>query len=444
MDALGQHNCCYCYIDTNTFLHYQSFTEIDWCKELNAVKVVLVVCPAVVKELDRKKLDPDSRIREQARRVIAKLSEIGKANKECQIKPQVELLLLAKEPIVDWTQESLSPDIIDDRIIASMLSERNAQGYVVLLTADLGLKLKAQAKGIQWHTLPDEFQLTITKSPLELENARLKERLSRIENRLPKLKLMLQCNGQNESFARFPFKKLPPLSESEINSEMSKIKGQLAYMPPPGSPDPLGMAKLFNSYFGVSQADVHRYNEEIETYLNQMPEYLKKRWEYKETFSRIIKLRFVLINDGTEPAEDIDIFLDCPDGFELCDKDDLPKGPTPPEKPSPPRSIFERFQDVGKLQIPGLIRSFPSPIFGHNLRQDTPRGPFIKKTKSYEVKYSVPKLKHGLEMPLDPVYAIFPSIDDVRSFHISYSIISGNVPDKIEGELHVILDIEDS
>lgn len=432
----------YCYVDTNAFLHYRSFAEIDWCEELEVDDVVLVVCPAVVRELDKKKLDPDSKIREQARRVISKLSGIGKPNEQSQVKPHVQLLFLSREPKIDWGLEGLSPDILDDRIIASILTERDAQGFVLVITGDLGLRLKAQAKGIPWHTLPDSLLLSITKSPLELENARLKERLSRLENRLPELKFFLQSDGNNESFARFTLKTPPPLTQPDIEIEISQIRKQCAYVPPAGPSD--ATAFLLRGYFGISQADVDAYNKEVEAYLAQMPEYLKKKWAYKELLSRLIKLSFVIVNEGNEPAEDIDIFLHFQDGFKLCDKDGFPKGPAPPDKPSPPKSMIEKWQDMGKYPISDLIRPFPSPMAGYNLRQDTPKGPFIKKTNSYEVKYSVPKLKHGLEMVLSPVCAIFPSIDDARSFHISYSIIAGNIPDEIKGELHIVLSAENA
>jgi len=427
----------FCYIDTNAFLHYQMFAEIEWCEELDVDSVVLVVCPAVVRELDKKKLDPDSRIREQARRVISKLSRIGKPNEQCEIKSHVQLLLLSREPKIDWGLEGLSPDILDDRIIASILTEKDAQGFGLVITGDLGLRLKAQAKGIPWHTLSDNLLLSIAKSHLELENDRLKERLSRLENRLPELKLFLQSDANNETMARFTLKKPPPLTQSDIETEISQIRKQCAFVPSAGPSD--AAAFFLKGYFGISQADADVYNKEVEAYLAQMPEYLKKKWAYEELLSRLIKLSFVLANEGNEPADDIDIFLYFPDGFKLYGKDGFPKGPAPPEKPSPPKSMIEKFQDIGKYSISDLIRPFPSLMAGNNLRRDTPKGPFIKKTNSYEVKYSVPKLKHGMETDLDPVYAIFPSIDDARSFHISYSIIAGNVPDEIKGELHIIL-----
>jgi len=63
----------YCFIDTNTFLHYRMFTEIEWSKLINSNSVLLIVCPDVLRELDQKKFsENDINIRNMARKVISK------------------------------------------------------------------------------------------------------------------------------------------------------------------------------------------------------------------------------------------------------------------------------------------------------------------------------------------------------------------------------------
>jgi len=42
--------------DTNIFLHYD-IKSVDWCKELEASEVEIIVCPTVLRELDDKKED---------------------------------------------------------------------------------------------------------------------------------------------------------------------------------------------------------------------------------------------------------------------------------------------------------------------------------------------------------------------------------------------------
>jgi hypothetical protein len=147
------------------------------------------------------------------------------------------------------------------------------------------------------------------------------------------------------------------------------------------------------------------------------------------------------VNDGSSPAEDIDIFVYFADGFKLVDNEGFPKGPAAPEQPTPPRTVIEMFQNIGKLNIPYLPRISPSVMSPHT-RPDVPKGPFIKKTNSYEVSFSVQRLKHGLQTIFDPLFAIFPSIESVCSFGIDYRVLAANLPEEIKGDVHIVLKVE--
>jgi len=434
-------NFLYCFIDTNTFLHYRMFTEIDWCKEFEASHVTLVVCSAVIRELDKKKFsDPDAKVRGRAKKVITKLSEVGNKSFHVQVKPGVELLFITREPIIDWNAEGLSPDINDDRVIAAILSEESMKSNVALVTSDLGMKLKAQSKGIRFHSLPDTLKLAEKKSPEEEENIKLRERLSRLENSLPILRLKLTSEQELLDFARFSFKKMPPLSTTDIEAELNQIKKNLEYIPPA----PRNAINALLLPLGVSQNEIERYNKEVEEYIKEMSEYLKAEWEYKEICSREVELKFILVNHGSSPAEDIDVFLHFPNGFILIGEDKLPKAPHRPEDPVAPRTMAEMFTHLGKMNYPDLLRAIVPPTFSRHPKLEINRGPYIKKTKSYEVTYHEQKLKHGLQVELDPVYVIFPSIDSAHSFNIDYSLFAANVPEEVKGRIHIIIDIENS
>ena len=68
-----------------------------------------------------------------------------------------------------------------------------------------------------------------------------------------------------------------------------------------------------------------------------------------------------------------------------------------------------------------------------------PSGPLIRKTNSYEVRYSLNKLKHGIQVYLKPVHIMFKSIDLANSFKISYSILADNLPEPSSGNLHIVI-----
>ena len=428
----------YCYVDTNTFLHFQFFTEVNWCHELQMERVVLVVCPAVLNELDEQKFSDDAKVRERAKKVISRLAELADAGQHAEIRKGVEILFVTKEPDVDWDAKGLSRVILDDRIIAAILSEESTKDNSLLLTADLGLRLKAQSKNISCRSLPESLRLSQKKSPEEEELKRLRERLSRLENRLPALTLKL-ASEENESrdFLRFPLRKVPPLTQADIEVKMAEIRKN--YQQPPSSPAANPMLAFLS--LGISQTEIDRFNKQVEQYLKEMPDYLRGKQVYDEFLARTITLRPCLVNDGNSPAEDIDIFMQFPDGFSLADDEHFPKPPLPPQKPTTPRTLTEIFQHMGSY--PDLLGKIYMPSFRSHLRSpDSPKGPFIKKTNSYEVKFYVPKLKHGLMVELDPIHVIFPSFESPHRFHVDYSIIAANHPEEIKGKVHIIVTVE--
>ena len=154
-------------------------------------------------------------------------------------------------------------------------------------------------------------------------------------------------------------------------------------------------------------------------------------------------LSIILINDGSCPADDIDIFMHFPDGFELFDEDEYEKEPEAPKPPRKPRSIWEEAEarfSMGSFNFGdhGLY----SPGLGHLRLPASPSnvsGPKIERTKSYDVKVNVRKAKHGIEEALDVMYLTFEPSAVVRGFTIDYAIHASNLPTHITGKLNVIV-----
>jgi hypothetical protein len=65
----------------------------------------------------------------------------------------------------------------------------------------------------------------------------------------------------------------------------------------------------------------------------------------------------------------------------------------------------------------------------------------IKKIDSYEVNYRINTVKHHLSKELETLYLTFISTESVKPFIIKYSIVAGNYPKKITGELSIIPEI---
>jgi rRNA-processing protein FCF1 len=427
----------YCFIDTNSFLHYKMFTEVDWDKLTNSKSVLLVVCPDVLRELDQKKFSGnDTNIRNRAQKVISKMSKMVKNNNIYKIKNNLDLMFIPNEPAIDWAKQGLREQIPDDRIIASILEKNKHFNNTILITSDLGLKLKASNKGIRCISLPDEYRIKIKKDKKYEEILKLRNRVAFLENRLPITKLKILSKNKHVDFIDITLNKITATSEGEINKKIKAIRHELQFKPFPQNNG------IIKNLLLSTKDEIERYKEDLNEYTKEMSKYYQEEHKYKELQSRIIDLKFVIINEGNQPAEGIEIFMNFPDGFEMISEDELPKNPKEPEKPTPPRSTMEMISNMPTISNihKTILSDLKMPSVDElGIDPNLPSGPLIRKTNSYEVRYSLNKLKHGIQVYLKPVYIIFKSIDLAKSFEISYSILADNLPEPYNDELHIII-----
>lgn len=155
----------WCFCDTNLFLHYTFFNEVDWHVHLGAKNVVLVVPMVVVRELDGHKTNPNpqrSQLRERARKVLRRLGALAFSappGKPTTVRSGVEIMLQGHEPAV--FPQGLDPVIGDDRIVAAALEFRWTRpgSQVTVLSGDLAVRLKASARGLAQREIPESLQL---------------------------------------------------------------------------------------------------------------------------------------------------------------------------------------------------------------------------------------------------------------------------------------------
>jgi len=423
----------YCFIDSNSFLHYRMFTDINWNEVTNSSSVLLIVCPAVLRELDQKKFSEyDINIRNRSQQVISKMLEMATSNKIHKVKKTLDLMFISNEPSIDWEKEGLSTQIPDDRIIASILEQKNNFKNIILITSDIGLILKAKMKGIKCISLPDEYQLNIKKDKKQKEIEKLRNRITFLENRLPVLKLKILADNEPADFIKITLNQITAPSEDELTEKLKVIKDELKYKSSSKTSD------IFTDLLSYPKYEIERYEKDLDKYIEEMLKYYKKEYKFKELQSRLIELKFIIINNGNLPAEDIDIFMHFPDGFVMFSEDELPKKPKEPEKPILPRTQQEMILNFVKLSVPKFSFSDISSI-NPNINQNFSSRPQIRKKNSYEVKYSLNKVKHGIQIYLDPVYILFESVVLAKSFKISYSILADNLPEPSNGNLNIVI-----
>ncbi len=432
-----QNKIHYLFVDTNIFLHYKIFTDIDWAKEFNMKQIKIVITSTTLSELDNKKYESHSKkVRERAEKVLSKIGAILDSDKPYEFRNGVYLHFLADEPRTDWRKERLDPNSKDDRLMAHILDFIRVEAMdtrrVSVVSGDTGLRIKAETRNIKVRRLSEDLRIIVSPDPVEKELEEVKKKLSKLQSLLPDLKL--QFITASESMDVLEHRMSPsssPLPQEEIDNKIRELEKGLTFNLPCSAAHSR-LSQITNPLL-PTEDEVKRYNNDAKEYLESYAEYMRKHWEYEEIWNRSIRLDFVLINSGSAPADDIDVFLLFEDGFEV--KDSFLEQPTAPEHPRQPRSPYEIFKE-GTESL-SLFPSLRPNVTDLANPPSNITGPKIRKTNSYEVKFEIRRLKHGLQINLDSLYITFPSTKEAKPFHIDYNLLVANYPEEFKGQLHV-------
>jgi len=430
----------YVFVDTNILIHYRRLEEIDWLKLIREEAAMLVLAPVVIRELDTHKFNhPSSKIRARVRELLANLRATFANAIEVEIRKSVRLRVLTQDPEVDFESYGLRRDVNDDWLLASMIVARIAhpEGCVVLAAADFGLDLKARAAGFLVIAPPNEARLADEMDVSEKRIKQLERENATLRNRLPDLRLSL-ADSSIQTFS------LPgnPEEEVQTDAEIAKLRQQYPHLVEPSVAAAAirdqTLGDLLRSGTKVDLAtlarpgEYKRYNSELDVYYSEFEQYLRELANHRDRQQRRIELAIHLHNDGGAPAEDIDIHMHFPDGFELWRLKKEPREPTPPEPPLKPGYIRPMTDILSTLSFPAP--RLPTTEFRSNISP-----PDISKANSYDVRQHVRSLKHGYSSLLETYSVIYESAMSIRSFEVRYFISAANLPKAAEGKLSVVI-----
>ena len=134
-----------------------------------------------------------------------------------------------------------------------------------------------------------------------------------------------------------------------------------------------------------------------------------------------------IANVGTAPAQNVDIYLYFPDGFELYEEKDIPSVPEEPHLPEKPMSAIER------LQTPSFGFRMPNYALPQT---GFPSSFSLKRTNSYEAYDSFPVIKHNEKACLPELFLQFASLDAAKAFRCDYRVTVDNLPKEIRGNIN--------
>jgi rRNA-processing protein FCF1 len=429
----------YAFVDTNSLLHYPLPDQHDWLALTKSKEVAIVIAPVVIRELNRHKDKPETRkLRDRAVTVLKWLDRYID-EPSAALRPGMKLLLLPFEPTLDFTAHRLSHELNDDWLIASVLSFKteNRNAEVVLVTEDRGLRVKARAHDIPTYQLADGSRLPDQLDPGEKRLKELEAELLRYRSAMPKLSLAFSGGGDH---LRVTLPKLPELSTQIAAQQLEEKKRQYPKLVKPSgySGADLAIAVV------LTPSEIDEYNKQLEDFYIAYKNYLVELHRFETRKTNTAKLEISLINSGNAPAEDIDVYMHFPDGMEVYDERGFEEATIEPSAPHKPLTRFEQIAaDLSAMrnaiELPSMLgSSFAGLGRGQKTVWSNVSRWSIESKDSIEVQAHVKTLKHKLPAPLDELFIVFPSRDAVKSFTIEYTLLAANIPEEVDGRIHVI------
>lgn len=443
------------FLDTNIYLHFTFFDEIDWVSLLGVPEITLVVPPIVLKELDGHKYGHPSRtIKGRADKVVKKFNQL--LDSGVTVRPGVQISFDHIEPREEYDLHHLDRRSQDDQLIASILrrSRERPSEHISLVTGDVGLKLRGRQRGIPVFTLPDEYRRPEEADPREKQIRELERRLREFEQRSPALELRF-----DDGAGKLYFQAATSRSSDDgyVSREMKSLKRnypkwELPSLPGTGGTeldeileehDPDGVwVKVNVGGDEFSAVTVSRYNSTLDKYYAKYEKYLRRKTEFDDLCSRSLRIILKVTNEsGTAPAEDVVVHVKFPDDLNVTIDDERfvqPEEPNKPEEPQPQRgwSAASRLASLGASMVltPAL------PYTPHFMVPESMKAVWRDPTGGGGAfSFGVRKLNHGYAEECPGQWnVVFNSVADMRSFKIEYTVTAANVPRRIEGALHVV------
>lgn len=411
-------------IDTNLLLHFKRPNELDWTSAGD--DVVLVVLPVVLRELEKVKVSsPVPRLRDRAAKVVTWLGSLIDSGVEAPLRKGVRLRFHSFEPALDFSAHSLSREVQDDHLIAGLIElSEGTNERATLVTADIGLKLKAKQRGFTVVTRADGDRLAEEPDVRERELAELRAENQRLKARLP---LLAVCAADGKARIQLARPQAPPERQS-LETVMRSYPELVA--PSDGEAVLGSIAQLLATPSDRARAE---YNGELQTFYREYRDFLAAYRAWASGALCRAQLPLVLQNNGTAVASDIDVILTFPEDVVVIRLDAVPtapKPPTPPEKPEP--GALASLTRIPRTPMLSAIDTF------HPRAANKPLD-WSLKVKRNIAHFKLTKLKHGFSYNIAGLVLQFPNIDAMRSMTVDVEASAAEGIAPLTSQLHVVL-----
>lgn len=412
----------YLVLDTNVYLHFKHFEQIDW-KSLLQDEVTICVPQRVLTEIDKHKDQSRGKIQKRAKAMSARFYEIFLTGAT----PQVPVVDMPNPPATAFDDPQYNKEISDDWIILTALHSAISNADIVIVGYDNDILLKAKQHGLGFFKMPDTLLLAEEPSGEEKEIKRLTQQLAKYENRLPDPIVEFENETPLLTINKPQFIDV----KAELETYETELRSSHRYenvSDKPVDDFTLAMQPLL-SLTHSTQGQKQEYNKALD-------EYFEKKLRLKEfqlgsllMEQRFVKLDFWLSNVGTSALGNTMIFINFPP--EVAVYSQQSKVTVRCEDPTEP--ILKNNLTVYNNSLMDIING------GHKTTEDIEIWDARKKLDQSEFKYQSSHLLHTMRQPLDGKDDLYIDIATCGNFTIEWTVIDSELIELVKGQLHVVV-----
>lgn len=392
---------CDIIIDANQTLHFQRIDQIDWCALTGCDECAIVIAPVLLRELEHNKIfNPSKVLRERAARMIDFLVDQTALADPITLRPGVILAFDEDEPTIDFAAYRLVREVNDDHYIATAIERHAGSGRrTIIASNDGGMALKVRSRPIEILRLSDNLALEAEIDTEQRELREAKREIARLKSQRPKLFVTFADGSRKLEICN------PASLELNVRP-LDQILVEHSSLPLPGTSGAIG----YDIAVATGRArrplmsgreQIQRYNDLLQSYYRGYEAYLRDVDDWAEAWRLTSPIEFLLHNDGSATATDIDITVSVPDTVMLYEHDRWPKLPDEPDPPV--RPVGYRALGAGTQSGSGFSDfDLVQPHFGGFSLPDIHDGAAsVDEDDRQSVEFFARSLKQKCALPLD-------------------------------------------
>lgn len=355
-------------VDTNLFHEFRPLRELPWEELGTTDEIILIVSEPVQTELDEQKKSRRSRLKKRA-------LEWTKTFRRLVLSDETDIELRQAGPRVVLRLDDTRPDrhvddvldiaVADDAIVAIGLALRSrfSDARVAMFSDDLRPLRKARQVSLEAIAIPEDWRREPEQTEEDKARERLEGELALLRRQEPQLILA--------SPASSPVDYVLPIYDPLSEDQADELIGELLRRHPVETnferdKDGTALGKLPMATVAVSQHvfrppprnEIARYTKKLyPDWIETCHERLRQAHETFGMSESGLTLRIELSNEGTRPADDLQVVFECRGDVGIMPKPNGDSslsgmgGAEPFSLPEPPKAPHGEWRTIGELDI---------------------------------------------------------------------------------------------